>query len=362
MARIDALFEEAVRRGASDLHLAVHQPPFVRVRGQLVPLDRGPLDPKDLEDMLLELVTPKERARLAAELALTFSWTHGDAAHFRASYYVKHSGIAAAFRLVPAQVPSLSDLGMPDAIGGLMERRSGLVLVCGPASSGKTTTLAAMVDHVSTRRSCHVVTIEEPIEHVHAPRRAQVVQREIGRDAPDVTAALESAAREGADVVAVARIETATEVELAMELADRGVLVLASIESSCIGSAIHQLVSVFPSDDRGRIRRLMASCFGGGITQHLLWSIDGKSRVATHEIVVASDAVAALLRDGRFTDLADATKSDPRMASLDDELERLLIAGTISADDALDRALDKSAFAAVLARSRPDRAETLDGI
>ena len=186
MPAIDGIFDELVKRGGSDLHLAVNQPPLARVRGEIVALRDGPITAKELEDMLLELVTPAQRARLAADLDLDLSVSFKDVARFRASYYVKHSGIAAAFRLVPARVPSLAELGCPEVLWRLVsDRRSGLVLVAGPASNGKTTTSAAMIDHINKTRACHVLTLENPIEFLQRDAQSSITQREIGSDTTD---------------------------------------------------------------------------------------------------------------------------------------------------------------------------------
>src|SRR4051812_41981837 len=174
MAVIDPILDELVKRGGTDLHLAVNQPPLGRVRGDIAPLRDQPTTAKELEEMLLELVTPAQRQRLAADLDLDLAIQFKDVARFRASYYVKHSGIAASFRLVPSRVPSLTELGLPEVLWRLADRRSGLVIVSGPVANGKTTTAAAMVDHINKTRPAHVLTLENPIEFVHESSRAQI--------------------------------------------------------------------------------------------------------------------------------------------------------------------------------------------
>ena len=356
MPAIDAIFDDLVKRGGSDLHLAVNQPPLARVRGEIVLLREGALSAKELEDMLLELVTPAQRSRLAGDLELDLSVSYKDVARFRASYYVKHSGIAAAFRLVPARVPSLAELGCPEVLWRLAERRSGLVIVGGPSSNGKTTTSAAMIDHINKTRACHVLTIENPIEFVHEPHRAQVTQREVGPHAPTIGGALRCAARENPDVIFVSELSSAEEIEHAIRLASDGVLVLSTFPASGAAATLERLITAFPPEVQPRIRTLLADCLGGVVVQHLVRAADGKGRVAVHELLVANHTIASLLREGKIDGVADAMRSGAGqgMQTLDAALERLLGAGKITPETALERSIDKEAFARVVARVKPE--------
>ncbi len=356
MPAIDGIFEDLVKRGGSDLHLAVNQPPLARVRGEIVALREAPISAKELEDMLLELVTPAQRARLAADLDLDLSVSYKDIARFRATYYVKHSGIAAAFRLVPARVPSLTELGSPEVLWRLADRRSGLVIVAGPASNGKTTTTAAMLDHINKTRACHVLTIESPIEFVHEPQRAQITQREIGPHAPTFGAAMKSAVRENPDVVLISELSSAEEIEQALRLASDGIFVLATFQASGAAAALDRLVNAFPPDAHPRIRSLLADCIAGIVVQHLVRSADGKGRVAVHELLVANATIGSLIREGNTDALGDAMRngSGLGMQTLDAALERLLVAGKITPEAALERSIDKEAFARVVARVKPE--------
>jgi twitching motility protein PilT len=359
VAAIDALLEDLIKKGGSDLHLAVNQPPMARVRGELVTLRDGATGAKELEDLLLELVTPGQRARLAADLDLDLSYTLKDVARFRASYYVKYSGIAAAFRVVPSRVPSLTELGCPEVIWRLAERRAGLVLVGGPAANGKTTTTAAMIDHINKTRSCHVVTIEEPIEFVHEPLRAQITQREVGSHALTVSSALRNVARENPDVVFVSELTRPEDIELAIRLANDGILVLTNVSASGAAAAIDRLLGAFAAsseENQTRMRALLAECFAGAVVQHLVRAADSKSRVAVHEIVTGTSAVTALIREGKTDALSETVRrtEGPGMQTLDAALERLLGAGKITPEAALERSIDKEAFARVIVRTRPD--------
>ncbi|HVJ90357.1 MAG TPA: ATPase, T2SS/T4P/T4SS family, partial [Labilithrix sp.] len=286
MPSLDALFDELVKRGGGDLHLAAREPPIARIRGQLQTLGDAPLPAKELEEMLLDLVTPSQRARLAADLDVEFAVAYKDVARFRALYYVKHSGMAAAFRLVPARVPTLAEVAAPEVVRQVAERRSGLIVVAGPSSCGKTTTVAAMIDHVNRTRACHVLTIERAIEFLHEPELAQITQREVGVHVPTVAAALRSASRENADVVFVSELSSAEELDLALRLADDGALVLTTARANGVVSTVERLAGAFAPDVLPNVRARVADCLAGVVVQHLLRATDGKSLVAVHEVLV----------------------------------------------------------------------------
>jgi len=306
--------------------------------------------------MLLELVTPTQRQRLAAELDLDLAIQFKDVARFRASYYVKHSGIAASFRLVPSRVPSLTELGLPEALWRLADRRSGLVLVAGPVANGKTTTAAAMVDHVNKTRPAHVLTLENPIEFVHESLRAQITQREIGTHAPTFAAALKSAPRENPDVLLVSDLPGPEDIESVLKLAGDGILVIATIAASSASGALERVLAGIPSDRQTRMQSLLADCLAGVVVQHLIRAVDGKTRVAAHEVLVNNGAISSIIRDGKFGRIHEAliAGAPQGMQTLDSGLERLLDGQKITAEAAFERATDKETFADVIRRTRPD--------
>jgi twitching motility protein PilT len=359
---IENLFEELLNRGGSDLHLAVNQPPFARVRGEIVVLHEAPIAAKELEEMLLGLVTPAQRNRLAADLDLDLAVPYKDVARFRATLYVKHPGIAATFRLVPTRVPSLAELGSPEVLWKLADRRSGLVVVGSPASNGKTTTVAAIVDHINKTRACHVLTLESPIEVVHEPLRAHFTQREIGTHAPSLSVALSGAARENADVVVTSELREGQEIELALRLASAGMLVLAPFATSNVYTVLERFLGAFETSLRGPMQRLLADALAGIVVQHLVRVADSKTRNALHEVLIATPDVASLLREGRIDRIPEAMRSGTAqgMASIDDALERLVTTGKITPEAAMERAFDKETMARTLARSHPELADTMN--
>lgn len=301
MISIGAFLDDVVKRGGTDLHLMGGSPPLARVRGELVPLRELPLESKDLEPLLVELLSAAQRNRLAQELDVGFSFAHQQVARFRASYFFKRGGLGAIFRLIPFEVPSLGELGAPEILWQLAERPSGLVVYAGPASSGKSTTLAAMVDHVAKSRACHVLTIEDPIEFVHVPsERAQITQREIVTHVPTVAIALRNAFRENVDVVQTPELDTAESFRLALELAAAGVLVFATVRTDSVASALERFVSSTPDAEQAEIRELLAATFVGGVAQQLVRAPDGKGKRAVHEMLPASARVSDLLRQTTF--------------------------------------------------------------
>jgi twitching motility protein PilT len=359
--RIDGLFDELAKRGGSDLHLAAGYPPLARVRGDLVALREAAIEASELDETLAELLTPVQRARLAADLDLDFAHTHKGQARFRANYFTKASGIGAVFRLVPTRVLTLAELGCPEVLWRLADRRSGLVIVTGPTGSGKSTTLAAMVDHINKTRACHIVTIEDPVEFVHEPLRAQITHREVGVHTPTFAAAMRTAGRENPDVVVVGELRTPETVKLALQLASSGVLVFATAHTNGAAPTLERMVSSFPAEEQSQIRGMLAEALAGLVAQQLLVTPDGKGRVAVHEILIGSPAVSALVREnksGQLTSVMQAGQAQG-MQTMDMALERLLTQNKIAAEDALDSAVDREMFAQVIARVRPDLAEIL---
>jgi len=359
--KIDGLFDELVKRGGSDLHLAAGYPPLVRVRGDLVALREAAIEGAELEETLLELLTPLQHARLAADLDLDFAHTHKGTARFRANYFTKSSGLGAAFRLVPTRVLTLAELGCPEVLWRLADRRAGLVIVSGPTGSGKSTTLAAMLDHINKTRACHILTIEDPVEFVHEPLRAQITHREVGLHTPSFEAAMRTAGRENPDVVLVGELRTPEVMKLALQLASYGVLVFATAHTNGAAPTLERMVNSFSADEQSQVRGMLAESLVGLVAQQLVLTADGKGRVAVHEILVGSPAVAALIREGKTVQLTSVMQSGQAqgMQTMDMAFERLLTQSKISAEDALDRAVDREQFAQVIARFRPDLAEIL---
>ena len=352
MLRIHALLDELLASGGSDLHLAAGQPPFFRRNGELANLVDTALEAEDVEDMLCEILRPEERARLSAEQGLEFSYTFEDRGRFRVSYFQKRTGLGAVFRVVPARAPLLEELGCPEIVKKTLDRRSGLCLVVGPGGSGKTTTLAAMVDHVNRSRACHVLTIEDPVELVHTPVRAQVTHREVGSDTKSFAAGLRSAAREDADVVMVGNLSGAEATRLALQMACAGTLVLGAVTAHGAAATIDRILNGFPDDEQPRVRGMLAEALVAIIGQELLPTADGKGKIAAFEVLLGSTALAAMIREGKTTQVPSLMQAGGAvgMLTMDTALERLVHRGLVTGDDAMDRALDKETFQKTIAR------------
>ncbi len=280
MPKIDALLDDLVKRGGSDLHLGGGYPPLARIRGELVPIRDGLVDGKELEEVLYELLTPTLRSRLQANLELDFAHAHRETARFRASYFQKSTGLAAVFRYVPLRAQTLAELQCPEVFWRIADRRSGLVLISGPSGSGKSTSIAAMLDHINKTRPVHIVTIEDPIEFVLEPQRAQISHREIGAHASAVGVAIRSASRENADVVLVGELRTAESTRLALQLAGQGALVFATTSTNGAVATIDRLVGSLPEGEQSQARGLLAESLAAIVSQQLMLAADGKTKVA----------------------------------------------------------------------------------
>jgi twitching motility protein PilT len=346
MAKIDALLDELLRRRGSDLHLGVGYPPLLRARGELVPLREAPIEAAEMEALLFEIVSSAEREKITTELDLDFAYAYGDRARFRANYFHKTSGLAAVFRTIPTKVLSLEDLGCPEVIRRMSERRAGLLLVTGPTGSGKSTTLAAMIDSINRTRACHILTIEDPVEFVHPPLKAQVTHREVGPDASSFAAAIRSAGREDADVILVGELRNNETMKLALQLASFGVLVFGTVHTNSAAATIDRILNAFPSDEQPQVRGMLSESLLAIISQQLLKSADGAGRVAAYEVLVSSSALAAMVREGKTVQIPSLMQAGQSvgMQTMDMALERLLQRGAVSFEDALEKALDKESF------------------
>lgn len=350
MAQIDALFDALLSAGGSDLHLGIGYPPTMRLRGELVPIRPAPLDPAEMQALLFEITTESQKKTIIEQYDLDFAYGYGNKARFRANYFYKVTGLAAVFRTIPTRVLTLEELGCPPSISKLAERRSGLVLVTGPTGSGKSTTLAAMIDHINKTRACHVLTIEDPVEFVHTSQRAQVSHREIGTHAASYAHAIRSAGREDPDVILIGELRTNETMKLALQLASFGILVFATVHTNSAAATIDRIVNAFPADEQPQIRGMLCEGLAGIIAQQLVRTADEKRRIAVHEILVGSPALSSMIRENKtfqIPSLMQAGQSQG-MQTMDMALERLVRAKQIAAETALEKAIDKESFAKLL--------------
>lgn len=347
MPRIDAMFDALLAAGASDLHLGIGYPPLMRLRGDLTPIRESPMAQAEMEALLFEIVNPAQKKTIVETLDLDFAYAYENKARFRANYFYKTTGLGAVFRTIPTRVLTLDDLKCPPSIRKLSDRRSGLVLVTGPTGSGKSTTLAAMIDHINRTRACHVLTIEDPVEFVHVPNKAQITHREIGPHASTYAHAIRSAGREDPNVILIGELRTNETMKLALQLASFGILVFATIHTNSAPATIDRIVNAFPAEEQPQVRGMLSESLAGIVAQQLLRSADGKRRVAAHEILVGSPALASMIRENKTFQIASLMQSGQAqgMQTMDMSLERYVKDGTISPETALEKAMDKESFA-----------------
>ncbi|MBZ0231637.1 MAG: PilT/PilU family type 4a pilus ATPase [Deltaproteobacteria bacterium] len=340
------LFDLLLQRGASDLHLAPGYPPMLRVRGELEPAVERVLDAPTIAALTDELLTPAQRAHFAEHHDLDFAHAHGTTARFRANYFRKTTGVGAVFRTIPTRILGLDQLDVPAGIRRLADLTAGLVLVTGPTGSGKSTTLAAMIDHINRSRRGHILTIEDPVEFVHEPKQCLVTHKEVGVHVPSFLEAIRSAGRENADVILVGELRGAETMKLALQLASFGVLILATVHTNSAAATIDRFVNAFPADQQPQIRGLLAESLAGVVAQQLLRRADGSGRIAAHEILIGNQALASLIREGKTAQMSSFMQSGAAEGNqtMDVTLSRLVQAGLVRAGDALEKALDKDAF------------------
>jgi twitching motility protein PilT len=344
---IDPLFDRLLEKGGSDLHLTPGYPPMLRIRGQLVADGNRVLSSDDIEALLFPLLQPQQRAQFEDTGDLDFAHAHGTKARFRANYLRKLTGTGAVFRAIPTIIKSLDELGVPPGVRKLSDLRAGLVLVTGPTGSGKSTTLAAMIDHINRTRSGHILTIEDPVEFVHQPRKCLVTHKEVGEHVPSFLDAIRSAGRENADVILVGELRGAETMKAALQLASFGILIYATVHTNSAAATIDRYVNAFPAEQQPQIRGLLADSLAGVVAQQLLAKADGAGRVAAHEILIGSLALSSLIREGKTQQIGGYIHAGMTegMQPMDLALERLVKAGTVKAEAALEKALDKEGFA-----------------
>jgi len=355
MARLDPLFDLLVSRKGSDLHITAGRPPMVRLRGSLIAARGTDVTQAEVEAWLLELLDADQLRRFKAEGDLDFAYAFGDRARFRASYFNKTTGLGAVFRTIPSKILSLIDLGCPPVVKTVSQAKKGLVLVTGPTGSGKSTTLAAMLREINETRAGHILTIEDPIEFVHAPVKARFTQREVGRHVPDFATAMKSAGREDADVILVGELRNAETMALALRLASFGVLVFGTVHTNGAPATIDRFVNAFPSDEQPMVRGLLSESLIAVISQELIPTADGEGRTAALEVLLGSSALSSMIRDGKtyqITNLMQAGRGQG-MQTMDQALLELALQGVITAEDTIARARDKE----TVARALKERAE-----
>ena len=328
-----AILTEVVDRKASDLHITVGAKPTIRVRGKLTPLEEYPkLTTTDTRELVYSILTNDQRQRLETDWQLDFAYAVPGMARFRVNAYFQRAAMGAAFRLIPVDLKTPEELGLPAVVHELVKKPRGFVLVTGPTGSGKSTSLAAMIDEINATREEHVMTIEDPIEFLHSHKKCLVNQRELGADAVSFAAALKAALRQDPDVILVGEMRDLETISTALTAAETGHLVFATLHTQDTSQTIDRIIDVFPPSQQGQVRVQLSVSLQGIITQQLLPSADGSSRVVACEVLVPTPAVRNLIREGKTHQIPSVlqTSSSQGMQTMDASLATLVRSGVIT--------------------------------
>jgi len=327
------LLLDVIARNASDLHLTAGAPPMVRVRGRLTPLEGYPrLSTTDTREIVYSILTNDQRQKFENDWQLDFAYSVPGHARFRVNAYMQRAAIGAAFRLIPATIQSIGDLGLPAATHEFIKKPRGFVLVTGPTGSGKSTSLAAMIDAINSEREEHIMTVEDPIEFLHSHKKCIVNQREIGSDAQTFGAALKGALRQDPDVILVGEMRDLETISTALTAAETGHLVFATLHTQSAPQTIDRIIDVFPAHQQDQVRTQLSVALEGVMTQQLIPTADGSSRVVAAEVLVPTPAVRNLIREGKTHQIPSAmqTGSSVGMQTMDTALATLVRAGQIT--------------------------------
>ena len=346
MAYIDQFFDVLIEARASDLHIGESQPPKIRRHGEIVPIRDEPVTNDEAAYMLSEIAGPERWEKFEAGGDLDFAYEMNAESRFRCNFLKQTNGYGAVFRLIPTRIATLEELGVPAVIKSFGHLRGGLVLVTGPTGSGKSTTLAALVDDINTNFARHIITIEEPIEFVHRNKQSVITQREVPEHAASFPSGLRAALREDADIVLVGEMRDLETIQLALTAAETGLLVFGTLHTNNARKTVDRMIDVFPADQQAQVRTMLAASLRGVIAQLLLKKADGSGRVAVNEIMVANPAVSAIIREGATQKLEDVIVGgrSQGMQFMDDAIWRVLQQGVCSPHEAYMKAIDKNRF------------------
>jgi twitching motility protein PilT len=351
---IDELLEQAVALGASDLHVTVGSPPVGRVRGKLQPLDGvAPLDGETAQTLLYRILSTEQQKRLELDKQIDLAHEVPGLARFRVNVYFQRESLAAAFRLIPDELKTLEELGLPSSLRQLAEKPRGIVLVTGPTGSGKSTTLAALIDEINRNRSEHILTVEDPIEFLHRHKRCIVNQREIGPDATSFAEALKAALREDPDVILVGEMRDLETISTALTAAETGHLVFGTLHTQSAPSTIDRIIDVFPPEQQEQVRIQIAMSLQSVVTQTLLPTADGAGRIPALEILLPDDAVRNLIRQGKVEQIYSVMQTNTArgMQTMEQSLAHLIQHRVVTVEDGLSRSSRPQQLVGILERA-----------
>ncbi len=351
VAQIDVWLAQALACGASDLHVRAGMPPLIRVHGRLQPL-ANVSEIEGYEAALLALLTESQRQLFVERNDLDFAYEIPTIGRFRVNLLRQHQGVGAVFRLLPNRLRTLEELGLPQVVYTLARLEQGLVLVTGPTGCGKSTTLAAIIDHINQESDKHIVTIEDPLEFIHQSKKSLVTQREVGAHTMSYAAALRAVLREDPDIILLGELRDLESIALATTAAETGHLVFGTLHTRTAASTVDRLIDVFPSEQQSQIRTMLAETLRGVIAQQLLIRADGEGRVIAAEILIGTTALANLIREGKTYQIPSLIQTGRRegMQTMDQAILDLLRRKLITPQEAYRKAIDKDTYRQYLER------------
>ena len=349
---LTSMLRELIERGGSDLHLTENSPPMVRVHGGLQPLNNEPLEASQIQHVVFSLLTDKQKTDLEAKQQIDYSFGVKGMSRFRSNVFYQRGAVGAVYRAIPFEIRSFEDLGLPAAIQRMCEKPRGLVLVTGPTGSGKSTTLAAMIDKINRERHDHIITVEDPIEFIHSHKNCIVNQREVGTDAPSFDAALRAALRQDPDVVLIGEMRDLETTETALRIAETGHLTFATLHTNSAASSITRIIDIFPAAQQAQIRVQLAMVLEGIVTQSLLPTKGGDGRALALEVLVPTPAIRNLIREEKVHQIYSMmqTSTESGMITFNQSLANLAIQGKVAREMALSRSSNVDELNELLAR------------
>ena len=344
--KIDAFFQALVDQGGSDLHLSEGEPPKIRVHGDVTPIREEPLTHEEMVELMEPICPPKLWKEYCEIGDADFAYEMDATSRFRCNYMKQQRGYCCVFRLIPTKILTLEQLNVPEQIKRFGEMRSGLVLVTGPTGSGKSTTLAALIDYINTNFARHIITVEEPIEFVHPSKKSIITQREVPNNCPTFADGLRASLREDADIVLVGEMRDLETISLALTAAETGLLVFGTLHTNNARKTVDRIIDVFPAEQQSQARTMLAGSLRGVVAQLLMKRCDKPGRVAVNEILFATPAVSAIIREGATQKLADVITGGKGlgMQFMDDAIWQKLQQGLVTPEEAYMKAIDKARF------------------
>ena len=350
MVDLNELLAKLVELNGSDLHLTVGMPPVMRINGLLVPTDNPRLTPRDTKEMVYAILRQEQREKLEREWEFDFAYALPGVARFRVNGYFQRDSLGAAFRHIPVGIKPFDELGLPKILPELCKKPRGFVLVTGPTGSGKSTTLASMLDYVNSTQELHIITIEDPIEYLHQHRKSVINQREVGADTHSFSSALKYILRQDPDVIMIGEMRDLETVAAALTAAETGHLVFATLHTQDAAQTIDRVIDVFPPYQQQQVRIQLAGTLQGIVSQQLLPTADGASRIVACEVLIPTSGIRNMIREGKTHQLMSAMQAGQQygMVTMDQSLADLHKRGLVTLDYALQRAIDPNVLRALL--------------